>query len=128
MTASLSDLLAFAKAQARIDRIDYFDPRLARPDEVKAWRDDRRSRDQARKALFRAFPGRLALPDAERLLPGFYGRLSIGADGSIGYTVGQYAPIEIYDAVLSYLKATNEKALESADFFDEASSFEEAFS
>lgn len=131
MASSLADLLAFAKAQARIEVRDYVDPYACGQllaDQLSAWRDDRRSRDQARKALFRAFPGRLALPDAEKLLPGRYGRLSIGVDGSIDYVVGQYAPTEIYCAVLSYLKATNEKASESADFFDEVSSFEEAFS
>lgn len=131
MASSLADLLAFAKAQARIESRDYIDP-YARGEllahQLSAWRSDKRRRDTARKACFAAFPGRLTLPDAERLFPGRYGRLSIDAGGSIDYTVGQYAPTEIYGAVLSYLKATNEKALESADFFDQASSFEEAFS
>jgi hypothetical protein len=41
------------------------------------------------------------------LIPGSYGRLSIAADGEIDYTIGQYAPREIYGALLSYLEATN---------------------
>ena len=107
--ASLSDLLAFAQQQARIEAKDYLDPWLKdelRKQQVSAWRRDCRLRDQAKKACFQAFPGRLR-NGSEALIPGQYGRLSIDSMGSIDYTIGQYAPREIYGALLSYLEATN---------------------
>jgi hypothetical protein len=107
--ASLSDLLSFCRRQARIEARDYLDPYAQeelRSQQISAWRRDCRLRDQARKACFQAFPGRL-LKASESLIPGSYGRLSIAADGEIDYTVGQYAPREIYGALLSYLEATN---------------------
>lgn len=107
--ASLSDLLAFAQQQARIQSIDYLDPWSRgdlRKQQLSAWRRDCRLRSQAKQACFRAFPGRLCKA-SEALIPGNYGRLSIDPMGSIDYTVGQYAPREIYDALLSYLEATN---------------------
>ena len=91
--ASLSDLLAFAQKQARIESIDYMDPWSKgelRKQQASAWRRDCRLRN-----------------GTEALIPGDYGRLSIDPMGSIDYTVGQYAPREIYGALLSYLKATN---------------------
>ena len=107
--ASLSDLLAFAQKQARIEFRDYVDP-WSKGDKAKqersAWRRDCRLRDQAKKACFKAFPGRL-LNGTEALIPGNYGRLSIDPMGSVDYIVGQYAPREIYGALLSYLEATN---------------------
>lgn len=103
---SLSSLLSFCKSQARIEAIDFFDPRFPRAEEVKAWQAEKRRRDRARKACFLAFPGRLSSA-TESVVPGRYGRLVIGADGSLDYIVGQYAPAEIYGALLSYLKATN---------------------
>jgi hypothetical protein len=107
--ASLSDLLAFAQKQARIESRDYLDPYARghlRAQQISAWRRDSRLRDQAKKACFQAFPGRLR-NGSEALIPGNYGRLSIDPMGSIDYTVGQYAPREIYGALLSYLEATN---------------------
>jgi hypothetical protein len=106
--ASLSDLLAFAQQQARIASSDYLDPWSKgelRKQQLSSWRRDCRLRDQARKACFQAFPGRL-LKASEALIPGNYGRLSIDSMGSIDYTIGQYAPREIYGALLSYLEAT----------------------
>ena len=107
--ASLSDLLAFAQKQARIESIDYLDPWSKgelRKQQLSSWRRDCRLRDQAKKACFQAFPGRLR-NGSEALIPGHYGRLSIDPMGSIDYTIGQYAPREIYGALLSYLEATN---------------------
>lgn len=103
----LSDLLAYARSQARIERIDYFDPRCARADEVSAWRSDLRERDRMRQKLLRAFPGRLSRADSEELIPGRYGRLEIDPCGSFVYVANQYAALEVYGAVLSYLEATN---------------------
>ena len=108
-SASLSDLLAFVRSQARIELSDYTDPWSRgelRRQQISAWRRDCRLRDQARRACFDAFPGRLK-SGAEVLIPGNYGRLSIDPMGGIDYTIGQYAPREIYDALLSYLEATN---------------------
>lgn len=106
---SLSDLLAFCRSQARIEACDYVD-RWASPDlrkqQISAWRRDCRLRDSARKACVAAFPARLAKA-SEALVPGRYGRLSILPDGRIDYVVGQYAPREIYGALLQYLHATN---------------------
>jgi hypothetical protein len=104
---TLLDLLAFCKANARISASDYFDSRYARPDEVAAWKSDCARRQRQRKACFRAFPGRLSKA-SEALIPGNYGRLSIGKDGQPSYTVGQYAPLEIWHALSFYLEATNE--------------------
>jgi hypothetical protein len=108
----LSDLLAFCKAQARIEARSYVDP-YARgqlfDDQLSAWRSDKRKRDAARKACFAAFPARLRFAD-EKLVPGSYGhqkRLFIAQDGSLDYTPVLYAPREIYEALLSYLEATN---------------------
>ena len=109
-SASLASLLTFCRSQARIERIDYFDPRCAKHEEVQAWRRDCAKRDRARKLCFAAFPGRLKSAASEALVPGdygFQGRLSILSDGSFDYTSGQYAPLEIYQAFLSYLEATN---------------------
>jgi hypothetical protein len=107
--ASLSDLLAFAQKQSRIEAKDYLDPWSKgelRKQQISAWRRDCRLRSQAKQRCFAAFPGRL-LKGSEALIPGNYGRLSIDPMGSIDYTIGQYAPREIYGALLSYLEATN---------------------
>jgi hypothetical protein len=109
-SASLDSLLAFCKSQARIESQNYFEPSFARPDEVAAWRSDCAKRNRARKLCFQAFPGRLKSAASEALVPGnygFQGRLSILPDGSADYTSGQYAPLEVYGALLSYLEATN---------------------
>lgn len=104
----LSDLLNYAKEQARIEAIDYFDPRpfFRKNYEISAWRHDKNCRDYARKCLFKKFPARLKNAHKEKLVPGNYGRLEISED-DIDYTVGQYAPREIYGAVLDYLQQTN---------------------
>jgi len=105
--ATISDLLAYAKSQARIESRDYFHPRYARAEEVQAWRNDRAKRDRARRQVFRSFPGRIA-SNAE-LVPGEYGchrRLAITVEG-LDYTAGQYAPREIWRAVLDYFQQTN---------------------
>jgi hypothetical protein len=106
---TLSDLLTYCRQQARIEARDYLDPYShgeLRSQQISAWRRDCRLRDQARKACFRAFPARLN-KGTEALISGNYGRLSIAADGEMDYTIGQYAPREIYGALLSYLEATN---------------------
>ena len=107
--ATLLDLLAFCKSQARIESRDYIDKWAQEPlhsQQVSAWRRDCRLRDSARKACFLAFPGRLHNA-SEELIPGNYGRLSISESGECDYTIGQYAPREIYGALLFYLEATN---------------------
>lgn len=111
MTLTVSDLLAYAKSQARIEAIDYLDPYERRPDRrresIRSWRNDRASRDRARLKVLRTFPGRISA-DAP-LLPGTYGaarRLEITAQG-IDYTANQYSAMEIWPAVLAYFTATN---------------------
>lgn len=101
------DLLRFATQQARIEQIDYFDPRYPRADEIAAWRKDRRTRDNARRAVFKQWPAR-SRGDAE-LTPGSYwgGRLVI-TPTEIDYTPGQYAPTEIWAAVADYFRQTND--------------------
>ena len=112
MTASqktLADLMQYAKDLARIETRDYFDsdPRFVTSQEIYFWRKDRRTRDKARADLFVAFPGRLSFaPEDEKLIPGNYGRLKITED-RIDYTVGQYAPTEIYSAIMRYMIETN---------------------
>jgi len=101
---TLLDLIAYASIQARIEARDYFDPRYARPDEVRAWRNDRSHRDRDRCRVFRTFANRLR--SSEQLIPGHYGRLEI-TDLEIDYTPGMYAPREIWPAVLNYLTQTN---------------------
>ena len=106
-TPTVSDLLEYARRQARIESRDYFDPRCARADEIQAWHSDRNHRDRDRRKVFRTYPGRIA-SDAS-LVPGSYGaggRLEITADG-IDYTAGQYAAREIWPAVLAYFDITN---------------------
>ncbi len=104
---TIADLMRYAREQARIEAKDYFDPRYARADEVQAWHSDRSRRDSARRQILQRYPGRLR--SAEPLQPGRYGpsgRLQITAN-AIDYTSGQYAPVEIYGAVLDYLDRTN---------------------
>jgi hypothetical protein len=108
MTLTVSDLLAYASLQARIERIDYFDPRYPRPDEVSAWRQDRSYRDRDRRRVFRSVCGRIR-SGIEPLVAGSYGagrRLDITPD-AIDYTAGQYAAREIWPAVLDYFEQTN---------------------
>lgn len=104
----LSDLLTYAKQQARIESKDYFhsDIRFRTAHEFSAWQLDKSRRDNSRKMLFREFPNRLRNAETERLVPGNYNRLTI-SETEIDYTVGQYAPLEIYGAILNYLHQTN---------------------
>ena len=107
MALTVSDLLAYASQQARIEARDYFHPRYARPDEIRAWRNDRGHRDRDRRRVFRTFPGRIR-SDAP-LIPGSYGgarRLDITAV-AIDYTACQYAAREIWPAVFDYFNQTN---------------------
>ena len=108
MTLTISDLLAYASEQARIERVDYFDPRYPRPDEISAWRRDRGYRDRDRRRVFRSFCGRIR-SGTEPLVAGSYGaqrRLEITPD-AIDYTAGQYAAREIWPAVFAYFQQTN---------------------
>ena len=108
MTLTISDLLAYASRQARIEAADYFHPQYARRDEVRAWRNDRGHRDRDRRRVFRTFPGRIRSNAA--LIHGTYGdarRLEISPEG-IDYTACQYAAREIWPAVLDYFQQTNE--------------------
>lgn len=105
---TLTELVRFATEQARIERINYFDPRYARPDEVAAWRGDCQRRSLARRAVFRTWPARLR-SGTEPLVPGAYGvsgRLRINETGAIDYVPGQYAALEIWQAVGDYLART----------------------
>lgn len=104
----LSDLLNYAKKQARIETIDYFDPdpRFRKPHEVSAWQLDRSRRDNSRAYLFATFPARLSNADKEKLVSGNYGRLKI-SESEIEYTAGQYSPTEIYGALFNYMHQTN---------------------
>ena len=111
MTLTVSDLLAYAKSHARIEAIDYICPYERRPDRrlecVRSWRNDRASRDRARRKVLRTFPGRISANAP--LVPGTYGgarRLEITAQG-IDYTACQYSAMEIWPAVLAYFNATN---------------------
>lgn len=62
---TVADLVRYATEQARIERIDYFDPRYARQDEIRAWQTDCRRRSAARRKVFTDWCGlieRLAAP------------------------------------------------------------------
>ena len=108
MTLTISDLLAYASQQARIEAVDYFHPRYACPDEIRAWRNDRGHRDRDRRRVFRSFPGRIR-SGSEPLVAGSYGvgrRLDVTPE-AIDYTAGQYAAREIWPAVFDYFNQTN---------------------
>jgi hypothetical protein len=96
--ATLADLLAYCRQQARIRRCNY--------DDNKYWRGDIYTRDQALKLCCKEFGARLNR-GTEELISGKYERLTIHADGTPEYTVGQYAPTEIYDYLHFYLRQTN---------------------
>ena len=89
------DLKLFAKRQARIEFADY-------SGHVDAWNQDKNRRRVAREAAKKEAGYLWHQPDAP-LVPGEYfrGRLTITHD-SIEYTVGQYAPTEIYWALEDY--------------------------
>ena len=100
---TVTQLLEYARQQARIEARDYFDPRYAQPDEVRAWRNDRGHRDRDRRRVFRRFG---FVNTGTPLVPGRYGaagRLVITSD-RIEYTAGQYAAREIWPAVLDYFE------------------------
>lgn len=107
--STLSDLIEFCRSQARIQGIDYIDPWARgdlRREQTLLWRRDVRRRDSARRKCFTMFPGRIKAV-TEPVVPGHYGRLHISTDGEFDYTVGQYAPVEIYNYLLQYLIETN---------------------
>jgi hypothetical protein len=96
-------LLEFARHQARIEARDYFDPRYPRPDEIRAWRNDRGHRDRDRRLVFQRWG---FVNTASQLVPGRYGsagRLEITAEG-IDYTACQYPAREIWPAVFDYFE------------------------
>ena len=104
---TVSDLLEYARQQARIESCHYFHPRYARAEEVRAWRNDRGHRDRDRRRVFKTYPGRIS--SGGQLVPGSYGagrRLEITADG-LDFTACQYAAREIWPAVLDYFNQTN---------------------
>jgi hypothetical protein len=96
--ATLSDLVTYCRQQARIERSDY--------DASKYWQADIRTRNKALNLCRKEFGARLNR-GTEELIPGNYQRLTIHADGTPEYTVGQYAPTEIYDYLHWYLRQTN---------------------
>jgi hypothetical protein len=105
---TVSDLLSYAKQQARIEAIDYFNPSCTTPQEVRAWKQDRYRRDADRRRVFRKFGARIAANDP--LIPGSYGpsrRLTILPNGKPEYTAGQYCPTEIWSAIYFYFEGIN---------------------
>lgn len=97
---TVSDLFNFCKSQARISASDFFDPRYAREEEVKAWKLEISRRDDARKKLKKRF----GCFKTSKLSPMKVGRLSLGSEG-FDYVVGQYSPAEIYQAAYAFLVA-----------------------
>jgi hypothetical protein len=95
---TVDDLFSFCRSQARISASDFFDPRYARPEEVKAWRSEISRRNTARKKAKKRFGAFLG----SKLSFMKVGRLSLSADG-FDYVVGQYAPAEIYQAAYDFL-------------------------
>lgn len=89
-----SDLLAFAKKQARLSFLDYGGQ--------ENYRQDRNNILRAKRAAKKA-AGMYWFLDDKDLKPGSYfgGRLVI-TKKSIEYIPGQYAPTEIYHAVEDY--------------------------
>lgn len=109
MILTVSDLLAFAASEARIERIDYFDPHYPRAEEVRAWQTDCRRRSAQRLRVMRRFPARTR--SEETLVPGrYYGTRLIITDTAINYIPGQYAPVEVWRAVEDYFAQTNPTA------------------
>ena len=106
--ATVQDLLAYASKHATISQTDYFHPRYARPDEVRAWRNDKSKRNRQRLAVLRNWPGRCA--SAEPLVPGNYWgtRLQISASGAIDFTACQFPGLELWLAVADYFSKTND--------------------
>ena len=94
---TFSDLFTYAKSQARIEFIDYAGGR----DSVKYWRCDKGRRDRARRQVMQ----RYGFLNDQPLPVGASGngRLMVTAD-DINYVTGQYTPVEIWNAVYSYLE------------------------
>ena len=95
---TVDDLFSFCRSQARISASDFFDPRYAMPEEVKAWQTEISRRNAARRKAKRRF-GAFA---SSKLSFVKVGRLSLSADG-FDYVTGQYAPAEIYQAAYDFL-------------------------
>lgn len=95
---TVGDLFSFCRSQARISASDFFDPRYARPEEVKAWQIEVSRRNAARKKAKKRF-GAFANSKLSFMK---VGRLSLSVDG-FDYVVGQYAPSEIYQAAYDFL-------------------------
>jgi hypothetical protein len=93
---TVADLFQFAKEQAKIDTNNYRDR--------KDYNSDRSRRDRQRaKCLKRfGFMRNSLLPHGHVTV----GRLTAGLDG-IDYTVGQYAPTEIWAAVYDWLSGAS---------------------
>lgn len=107
--ATIQDLLAYASRNATISRDLYGDPRYPGPEDHRFWQADKSKRDRQRRYVFRTWPGRCR--SDEPLIPGnYYGtRLVISQDGDIDYTAGQYAGLELWQAVADYLAKTNDR-------------------
>ena len=105
---TIQDLLAYASRHATITRNLYGDTRYPGPDDHRFWQADKNKRDRQRRYVFRTWPGRCR--SAEELIPGnYYGtRLVISQDGEIDYTAGQYAGLELWQAVADYFAKTND--------------------
>ena len=105
---TIQDLLAYASRHATITRGLYGDPRYPAPGDHNFLQADKNKRDRQRRYVFRTWPGRCR--SAEKLIPGnYYGtRLVISQDGEIDYTAGQYAGLELWQAVADYFAKTND--------------------
>jgi hypothetical protein len=107
MTPTISDLLAYASQQARIEARDYFTPATPALMRSAPGAMIAATATATAAACIRTFPGRIR-SDAP-LIPGSYGgarRLDITAD-AIDYTACQYAAREIWPAVFDYFNQTN---------------------
>jgi hypothetical protein len=89
------DLLSYCEQQARMQFADYGD--------ITSYHQDKYERTKQRKALLKQYG--FLLRTSIELLDGesSNGRFKV-SNGIIDYTAGQYAPTEIYDAALSYIK------------------------
>ena len=102
---TLSDLFAYAKQSAFISSRDYINPTYTTYEQLKSdrywYNHDRNQRDHQRRRVMQRFG---AFADSE--LPigkSGNGRLTVTQD-SIDYKVGQYEPLEIWDAVYDFLQ------------------------
>ena len=95
---SLEDLFTYAKAQARIEFIDYAGGR----DSAKYWRQDKRRLDTDRKKCMDRY-GWMKACNPLPIGQSGNGRLTVTAD-NIEYITGQYTATEIWGAVFDYLQ------------------------